>query len=443
MAQIERTESETEVVQGIGSDYAIKYGFHVTEDYFFKSGRGLSHELVDAISSHKGEPDWMRKFRHKSLDYFLARPLPEWGGNVAEIDFENIFYYIKPTENQANSWEDLPADIKDTWDKLGIPEAEKKYLAGVGAQYESEVVYHKLQEDLVKKGVIFLDTDTALREHEDLFRAVLRDDHPAERQQVRGAELGRVVGRLVHLRAAGREDRDAAPGVLPHQRGEHGPVRADADPRRRGRLRALRRGLHRADLLDRLAAQRGGRDRRQEGRALPLHDDPELVEQRLQPRHEARRRVRGRDDGVGRREPRLEADDEVSSDLADGRPRARRGAVDRVRRQGPAPGRRRQVRPRRAEHDVDHHVEVDLEGRRPRRLPRPPPGGQGREGREVEGRLRRADPRRGVALRHVPVHEDRGGRGRHRPRGDGVEDRRPSSSSISCRAASPSPRRAR
>src|SRR3954452_6719596 len=170
MAQIETNQSETEIVEGIGSDYEVKYGFHVTEDYFFKSGRGLSHELVDAISSHKGEPDWMRKFRHKSLDYFLARPMPTWGGDLDQIDFENIFYYIKPTENQASSWEDLPADIKDTWDKLGIPEAEKKYLAGVGAQYESEVVYHKLQEDLTAKGVIFLDTDTALREHEDLFK---------------------------------------------------------------------------------------------------------------------------------------------------------------------------------------------------------------------------------------------------------------------------------
>ncbi len=201
-------------------------------------------------------------------------------------------------------------------------------------------------------------------------QAVLRDDHSAERQQVRGAELGRLVGRLVHLRAAGRVDRHAAPGVLPHQRGEHGPVRADADHRRRRRVRALRRGLHRADLLDRLAAQRRRRDRRQEGRPLPLHDDPELVEQRLQPRHEARRRASGRDDGMGRRQSRLEADDEVPGDLADGRPRARRGAVDRVRRQGPASGRGRQVRPHRAEHDVGHHVEVDLEGRRPRRLPR-------------------------------------------------------------------------
>jgi Fe-S cluster assembly protein SufB len=162
--------TESEVVQGIGSDYEIKYGFHVAEDYFFKSGRGLSHELVDAISSHKDEPDWMRKFRHKSLDYFLARPLPQWGGNLNDIDFANIFYYIKPTQNQAKNWEDLPADILDTWDKLGIPEAEKKYLAGVGAQYESEVVYHKLQEELERQGVIFLDTDTALREHEDLFK---------------------------------------------------------------------------------------------------------------------------------------------------------------------------------------------------------------------------------------------------------------------------------
>ena len=112
----------------------------------------------------------MRKFRHKSLDYFLARPLPTWGGNVAEIDFDNIYYYIKPTEKQVSKWEDLPADILDTWDKLGIPEAEKKYLAGVGAQYESEVVYHKLQADLEAKGVIFLDMDSALREHEDIVK---------------------------------------------------------------------------------------------------------------------------------------------------------------------------------------------------------------------------------------------------------------------------------
>ncbi len=164
-------ETETQVVAEIGSDY--KYGFHspdAAEDYFFKSGRGLSPELVAAISEHKNEPDWMRKFRLKSLEYFMARPLPTWGGDVTGIDFDNIFYYIRPTEKQANSWEDLPSDIKDTWDKLGIPEAEKKYLAGVGAQYESEVVYHKLKQDLEDQGVLFLDMDSGLREHEELVK---------------------------------------------------------------------------------------------------------------------------------------------------------------------------------------------------------------------------------------------------------------------------------
>jgi len=116
------TQTETDVVKGIREEYA--YGFSnpdEAKDYFFKSGRGLNHEIVEAISAHKNEPEWMRKFRHKSLDYFLARPLPMWGGDLTQIDFENIFYYIKPTEKQANSWEDLPAEIKDTWDKLGIP----------------------------------------------------------------------------------------------------------------------------------------------------------------------------------------------------------------------------------------------------------------------------------------------------------------------------------
>jgi Fe-S cluster assembly protein SufB len=159
---------ETEIVAGIGNDY--KYGFRDEENYVFKSERGLSREVVEAISEHKNEPDWMRKFRLKSLDYFEARPLPTWGGDLTQIDFDNIYYYIKPTEKQAQSWEDLPPDIKNTWDRLGIPEAERKFLAGVGAQYESEVVYHKLQEQLESQGVIFLDMDSGLREHEDLVK---------------------------------------------------------------------------------------------------------------------------------------------------------------------------------------------------------------------------------------------------------------------------------
>ena len=121
---------ETEVVAEIGSDYEEKYGFHDPESYVFKSKRGLSAETVEEISAHKNEPDWMRRYRLRSLEYFRARPLPGWGGDLSGIDFENIFYYLKPTESQAQSWEDLPPDIKNTWDRLGIPEAERKYLAG-------------------------------------------------------------------------------------------------------------------------------------------------------------------------------------------------------------------------------------------------------------------------------------------------------------------------
>src|SRR5438105_9632445 len=157
-----------ESVAGIGYDY--KYGFHDEENYVFKSERGLSAEVVAAISERKNEPDWVRKFRRKSLEYFMARPLPEWGGDLSQIDFDNIYYYIKPTEEQANTWEDLPADIKNTWDRLGIPEAQCKFLAGVGAQYESEVVYHKLQEKLESQGVIFKDMDSGLRDHEELVK---------------------------------------------------------------------------------------------------------------------------------------------------------------------------------------------------------------------------------------------------------------------------------
>ena len=154
-------------------------------------------------------------------------------------------------------------EIKETFDKLGIPEAEKKYLAGVKAQFESEVVYGSLQEDLGKKGVLFTDTDTAVAGASRSGARVLRHDHSAGRQQVRGAQLGRVVGRLVHLRAQGREDRVPAAGLFPHQRRADGPVRADADHRRRRGRGALRRRLHGPDVHEREPALGRGRDHRQ------------------------------------------------------------------------------------------------------------------------------------------------------------------------------------
>ncbi len=210
------------------------------------------------------------------------------------------------------------------------------------------------------------------------LQGVLRLGDPVRRQQVRRAEHRRVVGWLVHLRAPGRARGDPAAGLLPDQHREHGPVRADADDHRRGRLRALRRGLHRADLQVRLAALRGRRDHRQEERALPVHDHPELVEQRLQPGHQAGRGPRGRDHGVGRRQHRLQGDDEVPGGLDDRRARQGRGALHRLRRRGPAPGRRRQDGARRAAHLLDDRQQVGRPRRRPHVLPRPGPDRRGR-----------------------------------------------------------------
>jgi Fe-S cluster assembly protein SufB len=146
-----------------------KYDFITPSHDVFKAKRGLSAEIVEQISDMKKEPAWMRDFRLESLKIFESKPMPKWGGDIG-IDFQDIFYYLKPTNEQGKSWDDVPQDIKDTFDKLGIPEAEKKYLAGVKAQFESEVVYGSLQEDLGNKGVIFTDTDTAVREHPELLR---------------------------------------------------------------------------------------------------------------------------------------------------------------------------------------------------------------------------------------------------------------------------------
>jgi FeS assembly protein SufB len=145
-------------------------GFHVPEHYAFKSEKGLTKKIVEQISEMKGEPSWMRKFRLKSLDLFEKRPLPTWGADLSHINFDDIYYYIKPVPEQGKTWDDIPSEIKDTFDRLGIPQAERKYLAGVTAQYESEAVYHKVREDLEKLGVIFTDMDTALREYPDLIK---------------------------------------------------------------------------------------------------------------------------------------------------------------------------------------------------------------------------------------------------------------------------------
>jgi Fe-S cluster assembly protein SufB len=146
-----------------------KYDFRTDSPAVFKARKGLDAAIVSQISEMKREPAWMRDFRLKSLEIFDSKPMPHWGGHVG-VNFQDIFYYLKPAEQQGKTWEEVPDAIKQTFDRLGIPEAERKFLAGVKAQFESEVVYGSLQEDLAKKGVIFTDTDTAVREHPDLLR---------------------------------------------------------------------------------------------------------------------------------------------------------------------------------------------------------------------------------------------------------------------------------
>jgi len=137
------------------SKYSL--GWSDAEDYVFKPKRGLNEDIIREMSWMKGEPDWMLQFRLKAYKYFLKRPMPSWGGDMSEIYFDDIYYYIKPTSEQVSDWDDLPDAIKNTYEKLGIPEAERKYLAGVTAQYESEVVFHRNREDLEQQGVIFCD----------------------------------------------------------------------------------------------------------------------------------------------------------------------------------------------------------------------------------------------------------------------------------------------
>lgn len=152
----------------IKNDY--KFGFYKPEQPVFKTPKGLSREVIEAISYHKNEPDWMRQHRLQAYMVFEQKMMPGWGPDLSGIDFDNLYYYVSPSKEKFHTWLDVPQNIKDTYDKLGIPEAEKMYLGGVGAQYDSEMLYHNLKEQWEEQGVIFVDTDTALQKYPDLFR---------------------------------------------------------------------------------------------------------------------------------------------------------------------------------------------------------------------------------------------------------------------------------
>ena len=319
-----------------------KLGWHdSTDDYVYAPKKGLNEAVVRDISGQKDEPEWMTKFRLNALKRFERKPMLEWfATNMPDIDFDDIYYYLKPTEGQVADWDMLPESMQKTYEKLGIPEAERKYLAGVTAQFESEVVYHKNREDLEQRGILFTSMDVALREYPELVREHFGTVIPPGDNKF--AALNSAVwsgGSFIYV----------PPGVhveMPLQAyfrinaenaGQFERTLIIADE---GVVGALRRGLLGAGVLHRLAALRGGRAHRQARRAHPLHDHPELVAERLQPRHQA---GAGRDRGhrrVDRRQPRLQAHDEVPRGRDDGPEGARRGAVGRLRRRRPAPGRR-------------------------------------------------------------------------------------------------------
>jgi len=158
------------VVKQTKIDFDYKFGFSMPEKNIFKAEKGLTKKTVGDISSLKSEPSWMREFRLKAYLGFTKRKMPEWGADLSKIDFDDIYYYIKPTEKQVNSWADLPKEIKDTYDRIGVPEAEKNFLSGVSAQYESEVVYESINRELNKRGVIFCDMDTALKKYPEIVK---------------------------------------------------------------------------------------------------------------------------------------------------------------------------------------------------------------------------------------------------------------------------------
>ena len=171
--------TEEEIVSEVNQEYAEKYGFSDTEDYVFKAERGLDENVIRTLSASKGEPLWMLDIRLDAYKHYLERPMPSWGSDLSGIDFDNIYYYIKPAERQGDTWEDIPSYIKDTFNKLGIPEAEQKYLSGVAAQYESEVVYHNIKKELEDQGVIFLGMDDGLAQYPEMVKEYFTTIIPA------------------------------------------------------------------------------------------------------------------------------------------------------------------------------------------------------------------------------------------------------------------------
>ncbi len=378
----------------IGIDLSrYKLGWHDEQEYVYTPKRGLSEDVVREISGMKGEPDWMRDFRLKSYDRFTKRPMPTWGGDMSEIYFDDIFYYIKPSEGMVSDWDDVPDAIKDTYEKLGIPQAERKYLAGVTAQYESEVVYHRNREDLEAQGVIFSDMDTALREYPDMVKKYFGTVIPPNDNKF--SSLNSAVwsgGSFIYV----------PPGVQVEM-----PLQAYF------RINAENMGQFERTLI---IADEGSQVHYIEGCSAPVYTSDSLhsavveiivgesarvtyttiqnwsnnvfnlVTKRAKVFAEGH--MEWIDGNIGSR-----LDHEVPG-RGHGRPEGLgRGAVGGVRRPRSASGRGRQDGARGPRDDLEDRVEVDLQGRRPHQLPRSGAGRRGRLRVQEPRAVRRADPR--------------------------------------------------
>ena len=298
------------------------YGWSDSDVAGASAQRGLSEAVVRDISGKKNEPEWMLAYRLKALRIFERKPMPNWGSDLEGIHFDNIKYFVRSSEKQAATWDDLPADIKNTYDRLGIPEAEKQRLvSGVAAQYESEVVYHSIREDLEALGVIFLDTDSGLREHPELFQKYFGTVIPAGDNKF--SALNSAVwsgGSFIYVPPGVHVDipLQAYFRINTENMGQFERTLIIVDE---GAYVHYVEGCTAPIYKCGLAALRGRGDHREARWPLPLHHHPELVEQRLQLGDQAGPGRGRRHHGMGRRQYRVQGHHEIPGGLDDRRVR--------------------------------------------------------------------------------------------------------------------------
>ena len=280
---------QNELVQDLDLD-EYKYGFVDEEAHVFRTKPGLDEEVVRQISRHKEEPQWMLNFRLKALRIYEKKPMPTWGGDLSRLEetLDEIYFYVKPQDQMERSWDDVPDNIKTTFERLGIPEAEQKALAGVGAQYESEMVYHSLKEEWESKGVIFDSIEDGLKNHPELFREHFATVIPAADNKF--AALNSAVwsgGSFVYIPKGVHLETPLQAYFRVNQE-RMGQFERTLIIIEGGGAGPLHRRVYGAGLLHGLVPLRRHRDRAQAGLTLPLHHHPELVEQHVQPRDPAR-----------------------------------------------------------------------------------------------------------------------------------------------------------